>query len=292
MTLEAIEFIRRFLLHVLPSGFVHIRYFGFLANRKRKQKLALCRSLLSVPQVVTEASPDSPGRRDSTSEERFRRCPVCKSGRLILIQVLTAAACAGLSVLMLPDTHDRHECTVHQSTQLISPRQGDLASLFPTCIFPVQQRWLRLPSTGGHPPKREGDHFRHWVVSSSRAPTTARQTDRHSIPIAVGPAQFNGLYLKGSGPTLAVLVGIPAPEPPRYNALRSQQLSFALSGEPSVTIFSLAAPLQQQCQPSQIFSPDFPAQADVTSAPPRENSSTSNSLEISPKPIRFHRSTR
>src|SRR5262249_16222178 len=40
------------------------------------------------------------------------------------------------------------------------------------------------------------------------------------IPIAVGPAQFNGLYLKGSGPTLAVLVGIPAPEPPRYNALR------------------------------------------------------------------------
>jgi len=104
MTLEAVEFIRRFLLHVLPSGFVHIRHFGFLANRKRKQKLALCRSLLSVPLVVNEARPDSPSSRDSTSEERFHRCPVCKSGRLILIQVLTAAACAGLSVLMFADT--------------------------------------------------------------------------------------------------------------------------------------------------------------------------------------------
>ena len=37
MTLEAVEFIRRFLLHVLPSGFVHIRHFGFLANRNRKE---------------------------------------------------------------------------------------------------------------------------------------------------------------------------------------------------------------------------------------------------------------
>jgi len=104
MTLEAVEFIRRFLLHVLPPGFVHIRHFGFLANRKRKEKLALCRSFLSVPQVVSQASPNSPDSRDSTSEERLRRCPVCKTGRLILIQVLTAAACAGLSVPMLADT--------------------------------------------------------------------------------------------------------------------------------------------------------------------------------------------
>jgi hypothetical protein len=42
MTLKAVEFIRRLLLHELPSGLVHIRHFGFLANRKRKKKLALC----------------------------------------------------------------------------------------------------------------------------------------------------------------------------------------------------------------------------------------------------------
>ena len=59
MTLNAVEFIRRFLLHVLPSGFVHIRHFGFLSHRKRKEKLALCRSLLSVPQRPT-ITPDAP----------------------------------------------------------------------------------------------------------------------------------------------------------------------------------------------------------------------------------------
>jgi Putative transposase len=104
MTLAAVEFIRRFLLHVLPSGFVHIRHFGFLANRKRKEKLALCRSLLHAPQTVVEASADSPGSRNSTSEQQPRRCSVCKTGRLILIQVLTAAACACLPAPMIPDT--------------------------------------------------------------------------------------------------------------------------------------------------------------------------------------------
>ena len=69
MTLEVVEFIRRFLLHVLPSGFVHIRHFGFLANRKRKAKLALCRSLLRAPQMVIEASANSPGNRDSAPKD-------------------------------------------------------------------------------------------------------------------------------------------------------------------------------------------------------------------------------
>jgi hypothetical protein len=105
MTLDAVEFIRRFLLHVLPSGFVHIRHFGFLANRKRKEKLALCRSLLAAPQMVVEASAGSPGGCDSTPEEEvFRRCPVCKTGRLIRIQVLNAAACACLPAPMITDS--------------------------------------------------------------------------------------------------------------------------------------------------------------------------------------------
>ena len=49
MTLAADEFIRRFLLHVLPEGFQRIRYYGFLANRYREQKLARCRQLLAMP---------------------------------------------------------------------------------------------------------------------------------------------------------------------------------------------------------------------------------------------------
>jgi len=104
MTLEPAEFIRRFLLHVLPSGFVHIRHFGFLANRKKRQKLALCRSFLLTPAVVSQASTDSPGSNDSTSEQQFRRCPVCMTGRLIRIEALSAAACACLSLPMITDT--------------------------------------------------------------------------------------------------------------------------------------------------------------------------------------------
>ena len=105
MTLEAVEFIRRFLLHVLPSRFVHIRHFGFLANRTCKEKLALCRSLLAAQQVVIKASVDSPGGCDSTTEgELVRQCPVCKTGRLIRTQVLTAAACAYLPAPMIADT--------------------------------------------------------------------------------------------------------------------------------------------------------------------------------------------
>ena len=56
MVLPAKEFIRRFLLHVLPDAFQRIRYYGFLANRYRKQKLALCRQLLQMrPDDLYEA---------------------------------------------------------------------------------------------------------------------------------------------------------------------------------------------------------------------------------------------
>jgi Putative transposase len=48
MALPVEEFIRRFLLHVLPEGFQRIRYYGFLANRYRVEKLALCRQLLQI----------------------------------------------------------------------------------------------------------------------------------------------------------------------------------------------------------------------------------------------------
>ncbi len=50
MTLDADEFIRRFLIHVLPQEFQRIRYYGFLGNRYRKEKLAHCRELLGMQQ--------------------------------------------------------------------------------------------------------------------------------------------------------------------------------------------------------------------------------------------------
>jgi hypothetical protein len=67
MTLEAMEFLRRFLLHVLPDRFVRIRYFGFLANRQRKTKIELARRLIGIPVVL-------PLRQRL---ERLVLCPVC-----------------------------------------------------------------------------------------------------------------------------------------------------------------------------------------------------------------------
>ena len=49
MTLDAIEFVRRFLMHVLPSGFVRIRHYGILANCHRREKLMRCRESLGAP---------------------------------------------------------------------------------------------------------------------------------------------------------------------------------------------------------------------------------------------------
>jgi hypothetical protein len=88
MELSAEEFIRRFLLHVLPERFQRIRYYGFLANCHRKQKLALCRQLLQCP----PSEPPSEGKdyRDRYEEltgKSLRVCPVCQKGQMFVVEV-------------------------------------------------------------------------------------------------------------------------------------------------------------------------------------------------------------
>jgi hypothetical protein len=78
MTLDASEFIRRFLLHVLPDGFVKIRHFGFLSNRHRKECLQACRALLGVKEpepVLAETWQESLLRITGVN---VTRCPVCE----------------------------------------------------------------------------------------------------------------------------------------------------------------------------------------------------------------------
>ena len=88
MTLEAREFIRRFLLHVLPKGFVRIRNFGFLANRCRKESLALCRDLLGpAPQEQTPASLPAMGQA-SSQDQASQLCPICRQGHLLPPEIL------------------------------------------------------------------------------------------------------------------------------------------------------------------------------------------------------------
>jgi hypothetical protein len=82
MTLTATEFLRRFFLHVLPKGFVRIRYFGFLANRWRTEMLALARQLLGAAPVVAA----EPVRQTSA----LWRCPQC-GARMVIVRRFTPA---------------------------------------------------------------------------------------------------------------------------------------------------------------------------------------------------------
>lgn len=94
MTLTADEFIRRFLLHVLPHGFQRIRYYGFLGNRYRKQKLARCRLLLGMPDNDTQDSEPSSDYRDRYEKLTglsLWECPICHQGRMHVIGTLERA---------------------------------------------------------------------------------------------------------------------------------------------------------------------------------------------------------
>jgi hypothetical protein len=89
MALDAHEFIRRFLLHVLPSGFVRIRHYGLLANRHRKEKLELCRRLLSEPMATAKVLEETrPQELLNGNVEHEARCPLCGRGRMMIIEEL------------------------------------------------------------------------------------------------------------------------------------------------------------------------------------------------------------
>ena len=82
MRLDASEFLRRFLLHVVPRGFMRVRHYGLLANRHRAVRLARCRALLDAP-----APPAKPAVAPSPAELILQltgvdilRCPVCGKG--------------------------------------------------------------------------------------------------------------------------------------------------------------------------------------------------------------------
>ena len=89
MTLDGVEFLRRFLLHILPTGFVRIRYFGLLANRGRALNLACCRELLAATALGAAAPtmPISPSIPAEAEDTRYR-CPSCASGRLLKVATL------------------------------------------------------------------------------------------------------------------------------------------------------------------------------------------------------------
>jgi hypothetical protein len=86
MTLDAVEFLRRFLVHVLPRSFVRIRHCGILANRVRAQSLARCRELLRATPPATAAMPsDEPAP-----------CEVCGKGIMVVVERIEKASLAAM----------------------------------------------------------------------------------------------------------------------------------------------------------------------------------------------------
>jgi hypothetical protein len=89
MTLDAEEFIRRFLLHILPDGFMRIRHFGFWANGCKKQALAQCRKLLKLdPALPQNPNPSATELLLELTGLDLSRCPCCRKGTMIFVSEL------------------------------------------------------------------------------------------------------------------------------------------------------------------------------------------------------------
>ena len=104
MTLKADEFIRRFLLHVLPHRYVRIRHFGLLANRNRNKAIAVCRKILGTGKTIAKQN----SRRETWQEQLLRICridvtvcPVCQKGRMVRMALLLPCRCNSPPVLSI-----------------------------------------------------------------------------------------------------------------------------------------------------------------------------------------------
>ncbi len=88
MTLSADEFLRRFLLHVLPDSFQRIRHYGFLGNRHRAENLARCRKLLAMPVPIPQPARDHREHWQCLTGHDPSQCPQCRNGRMVRIAIL------------------------------------------------------------------------------------------------------------------------------------------------------------------------------------------------------------
>jgi len=84
-TISAVEFIRRFLLHTLPNGFVRIRHYGFLANRNRSTNLTFIRGLLNLPAQLAKITSSLQKMMLKLTGIDITRCPCCMKGRMQLV---------------------------------------------------------------------------------------------------------------------------------------------------------------------------------------------------------------
>ena len=97
MTLDLFEFIRRFLLHILPARFYKIRYYGLLSNRYRQAKLELCQEILEVAGNETAVLASISAWEDLLLDLcgiDVRKCPKCQIGQMVRMTIDCRSAAA------------------------------------------------------------------------------------------------------------------------------------------------------------------------------------------------------
>jgi hypothetical protein len=139
LTLPAAEFLRRFVQHVLPKGFVKVRHYRLLANRHQEEKLAVCRRLLLVETVTAKLAAGEPDQPEPTVLEpaRVRCCPQCGSRRLILVTVAPGRA--------TPRPATARNCRAGRMRRRAVP----LAAALTTCVRPSASGGAEPPPPGG-----------------------------------------------------------------------------------------------------------------------------------------------
>lgn len=116
MTLAAVEFLRRFLLHILPRGFQRIRHYGLLSNRRHSEKLAAARRLLAVAQERAAQSQDA--------EAKTRSCPSCGVGKMIKLLELLPALDGRPALVPAVERQTRIELRRHVVLRAVSPEMA------------------------------------------------------------------------------------------------------------------------------------------------------------------------
>ncbi|MDD5095672.1 MAG: IS91 family transposase [Dehalococcoidia bacterium] len=104
MMLKADEFIRRFLLHVLPERYVRIRHFGLLANRNRRDNITACRKIIGSGKTATKEN----ANKETWQEQLLRicgidvtTCPVCQKGKMLRVALLNPLRCHSPPMLLI-----------------------------------------------------------------------------------------------------------------------------------------------------------------------------------------------
>jgi hypothetical protein len=167
MTLEADQFIRRFLLHVLPDGFKHIRSYGLLANRHRSARLATCRQLLGVVAPPTKYLTPWKTTETVTSDSPASHCAIAPSAARVTWSASKPSCPAHCRVRRHPLTMFIDPCSHHDRSRFHAFRMATRPALR-----------HRVFATGERPATGTAD-----LVNNARTTLTHSSTALHRRPV-------------------------------------------------------------------------------------------------------------